>query len=327
MTVLLISEANTQATANLGRLANVVLVMQVRVQSLAKGKSLPRIQSLPKEARTPEAQPGPIYRSCSDTKAEQDKWQGLATHESPKSAGRCIQIPSPASFHMPAEGHAPGSVPVYSSGKQAGRVMHETKPLARSVPDKASRLEGKAGEACHYVPSKAHTQGKMLKESSGKQAGRAVNTAKPQPGSIPEQATRPDSKADVTCNYVSASKSSSGKQAGRALQQATPQLKYAAKATRCEPERVAEAELACETGSDLAEAAHWEMLAPATYSFYSSEATAVAEDASLYDICTDHLCTHVPLSCLYNQNSLHFDSTPTCTMADAWMLPTVMFCH
>ena len=193
---------------------------------------------------------------------------------------------------MPAERHESGSVPEYSSGKQAGRAVHETKPQARSLPDKAARFEGKAGEGLHYVPSKAHTRNSLSKDSSGKHAGRAVNMASPHPGSIPEQAPKSEGKAEETCKYVPAYKHSSDKQAGRAVQKATPQPRSEAKATGCELAREArsegKAELACEATSDSAEAAQWQMLgaqlAPATYSFYSTEAPAGVEDSLLYVI-------------------------------------------
>ena len=291
--------------------------MQARAQSVAKSQSLPRIQSLPKEARTAEAQLGPIYRSCSDTKAEPDKWQSPCIRGSPESIGRCIKVSAPGSIHMPAEGHEPGSVPKYSSGKQAGRPIHETKSQARSVPHKATILEGTAGEACHYVPSKACTQDQWLKGSPSKQAARAVNMAKPQPGSIPEQqATRSEGKAEVTRKYVPGFKSSSGNQAGRAEQKAALQPRSEFKATRCEPDRVArfegKAELACEATSDLAEAAHWQMLgaqlAPGTYSFYNTEASAVVEDSSLCVIGTDHLYICTSLVLPLQPEPLHLDS-------------------
>ena len=259
---------------------------------MAKVKPLSRIQSLPKDARNSEAQSGPIYRSCSDTKAEQDKWRLLHTHDSPKSAGWCIQDPTPASIHMPAERHESVSVPEYSSGKQAGRAEHDTKPQARLVPDKATRHEGRAGEGCHYVPSKAHTQNFLSKDSSGKHAGKAINMANPHPGSIPEQATKSEGEAEETCKYVPASKNKSGKQEGRAVQKATHQPRSEAKATGCESDRAArseaKAELAREATSDSAEAAQWQMLgaqlAPATYSFYSTEAPAAVEDSIMYAI-------------------------------------------
>lgn len=331
--------------------------MQGRVQSMATGNSLSRIQSLPKEASMSEAQSGPIYRSCSDTKAEQDKWQSPRKHESPKSAGWRVQIPAPASIHNPTEGHAPGSLPEYGSGKQASRAMHETKPQAGSVPDKARRLEGKAGETCHYVPSKAHTQGQLSKNSSGKQAGRAMNMASAQPNTISEHATRSEGKADVTCNCVPPSKNSSGQQAGRAVQVTTPQPRSQAKAARCEPDRMGSyegrAELAGEVASDLADVAHWQMLgarlAPATYSFYSTQASAAAEDSSLCVVCSDPLCIHTsPLACLchrilipplhrgcpnaaipcvYGKTSCMFAAISCILQYHACMLPGAMSCH
>ena len=199
---------------------------------------------MPREARTAQAKPKPIHRSCSDTKAEQDKCYTPCTHESPKKA------PAPTCSYVPVRAHARGSVSEYSSAKQAGKALDTAQCLSRSAPDKATRFEGKAEKACRYVPSKAHTQDSASDHSSGKQAVRAVNMSKAQPRSN-------------------------------------------GKATRSE----GKAELACESVPEPEEAAQWEMLgaqlAPATYSFYSTEASAIAEDVSLCVICCrDTLCVH-----------------------------------
>lgn len=316
----------------------------MRLQGRAKGKVLPRIQSMPQEARTAEAR---IYRSCSDTKAERDKWH---THESPKKAA--AQTPAQASSHMSAKAHAQGSVLERSSGKQTAKTVQLGNPQSRSVSDKGARIEGKAA-----VPSKAHTQHSASEESSGKQASRAVHTT--QPRSIPEPATKLKGSAAQACTHAPTSDCSTGKQAGRAMHLATPQSrsvpdkatrmggnstevchhvltkahtqgpdsgyssgKHASRAvnmvtphstsegksTKCEPDRVTrsegKAELVCDTMSDVAEVADWEMLgaqlAPATYSFYSTDVTAVVEDASLYVICIPPPSLHAHLTCLCN---------------------------
>lgn len=331
-------------------MAELVLVMQVRLQARAKGKVLPRIYSLPQEARTSEA---PIYRSCSDTKAEQDKWHLLHTHESPKKAA--AQKPAPASSCMSAKAYTPGPVLERSSGKQAAKTVHMGNLQLRSVPDKGAGSEGKVGvpskahtvpdngarsEGKAGVPFEAHMQHPSSEESSGKYASRAIHMA--QPRSIPEPATKSRGKAEAECSYAPMSDCSSGKQAGKAMHLAMPQSKsvpdkatrmggsptqvcyyvptkahtqdsecghssgkqasnmravnmatpsstFEGKATKCEPNRAGrcegKAELVCDAMSDAAEAADWQMLgaqlAPATYSFYSTDVTAVVEDASL----------------------------------------------
>ena len=348
--------------------------MQVRLQAKAKAKVLPRIYSLPQEARTSEA---PIYRSCSDTKAEQDKWHLLHTHESPKKAA--AQKPAPASSYISAKAHTPDPVLERSSGKQTAKTVQMGNLQSRSVPDKGAGSEGKAGvpskahtvpdkgardEGKTGVPSNAHTQHAALAYSSGKQAstvhmaqprsipepantcrgraeqecsyapmsdctsgkqaGRAMHLATPQSRSVPDRATRMGGSPPEVCYHVptkthnqgSESGYSSGKQASRAVNMATSHSTSEGKATRCE----GKAELMCDAMSDVAEAADWQMLgaqlAPATYSFYSTDVTAVVEDASLYVICTHPLCMHTLPASAVKGYHLAFSLSPlTCIMA------------
>ncbi|KAL3161891.1 hypothetical protein ABBQ38_008978 [Trebouxia sp. C0009 RCD-2024] len=272
-------------------------------QAVAEGKSLSRLQSWPRGARPSEARAGPIFRSCSDSKAEQDRCPPTCMHESPRKAGQSIQAPAPACSHMPAK--AQGSESEYSSGKQAGRASHMgnaqyQSKACTSEPDtptrsegnaircagratsfkaKAGRSEGKAksfeGTATSYEGKLARPEGKA-KSFEGTATSFEGKPARPEGNATrcEGRATRPEGKA--TCFEGKATGFE-----GKATRSDSKATRPEGKASRCE----GTAEEACAAEPNSAVSAEWEklgaQLAPGTYGFYSTEASAIVEDGSL----------------------------------------------
>lgn len=144
----------------------------------------------------------------------------------------------------------------YSAGKQADRASHMAK-LQYNPEGKPSTSERDKAAGCESKASKSEPN--TPTRSEGKAARFESKAAR-----CDGKASRPDSKA----------------------------TRPDSKATRSEDT----ADVAREPEPSHSQAAQWEMLgaqlAPGTYGFYSTEASAIAEDASMYAVRFHPVCMH-----------------------------------